>query len=103
MNLRAEIWWNLRELLDPNNKRNIIFPDDEELFSDLAAVQFKYNSRGKIQIEEKEEMKKRIQRSPDRGDAVAIAFSNVFNPASLWYPDSAVTRRFGQNAYKGLI
>jgi len=48
-------------------------------------------------------MKKRIQRSPDRGDAVAIAFSNVFNPASLWYPDSAVTRRFGQNAYKGLI
>ena len=103
MNLRAEIWWNLRELLDPNNKRNIIFPDDEELFADLAAVQFKYNSRGKIQIEEKEEMKKRIQRSPDRGDAVAIAFSNVFNPASLWYPDEAVTRRFGQNAYKGLI
>ena len=103
MNLRAEIWWNLRELLDPNNKRNIVFPDDEELFADLAAVQFKYNSRGKIQIEEKEEMKKRIQRSPDRGDAVAIAFSNVFNPASLWYPDSAVTRRFGQNAYKGLI
>ena len=103
MNLRAEIWWNLRELLDPNNKRNIVFPDDEELFADLAAVQFKYNSRGKIQIEEKEETKKRIQRSPDRGDAVAIAFSNVFNPASLWYPDSAVTRRFGQNAYKGLI
>ena len=103
MNLRAEIWWNLRELLDPNNKRNIVFPDDEELFSDLAAVQFKYNSRGKKQIEEKEEMKKRIQRSPDRGDAVAIAFSNVFNPASLWYADNAVTRRFGQNAYKGLI
>lgn len=103
MNLRAEIWWNLREYLDPNNKINVILTNDEELFADLAAMQFKYNSKGKIQIEEKEEMKKRIQRSPDRGDAVAIAFSNAMNLADLWYPDEAVTRRFGQYAYKGLI
>lgn len=42
---------------------------------ELAAVKYKINSRGQIQIEAKEEMKKRLGRSPDRADAVVLAFA----------------------------
>lgn len=102
-NLRAEIWWNLRMLLDPKSNKNIILPNDDELLADLSSVQFKYNSRGQIAIEEKEEMKKRTNRSPDRGDAVAIAFGFAPSYADLWDPGFNATARFGKYSYKGLI
>lgn len=75
-NLRSELWWNLRERLDPDLTRNpnpLALPRDDELLSELATVRYKLNSRGQIQIESKEEMKKRLGRSPDRADAVVLA------------------------------
>lgn len=84
-NKRAELYWHLRERLDPDkriNSKPIGLPPDEELMMDLASLKFKITSRGKIAIEPKEEMKKRIGRSPDRGDAVMIAVAppELINP-----------------------
>lgn len=75
-NLRAELWWNLRELLNPE-KEPIALPPDDELLSELASVKYKVDARGAIQIESKEDMKKRLGHSPDRADAVVLAFSNT--------------------------
>ena len=75
-NLRAELWWNLRELLNPE-KEPIALPPDDELLSELASVKYKVDARGAIQIESKEEMKKRLGHSPDRADAVVLAFSDT--------------------------
>ena len=74
-NLRAELWWHLRELLDPE-KEPIALPPDDELLSELASVKYKIDARGAIQIESKEDMKKRLGHSPDRADAVVLAFAN---------------------------
>ena len=79
-NLRAEIWWNLRESLDPDTVKNpvpLALPPDDELLAELSAVKFKFTSRGAIQIESKADMKKRLGRSPDRADAVCLALYNV--------------------------
>ena len=75
-NLRAELWWNMRELLDPD-KDPVALPPDDELLSELASVKYKVDARGAIQIESKEDMKKRLGHSPDRADAVVLAFSNT--------------------------
>ena len=75
-NLRAELWWNLRELLNPEKEPIALLPDDE-LLSELASVKYKVDARGAIQIESKEDMKKRLGHSPDRADAVVLAFSNT--------------------------
>ena len=72
LNKRAEWWWGLRERFEQDGVD--LDPDDEELAADLAEVRYKINSRGQIQIESKEEMRKRIGRSPDKGDALAMAF-----------------------------
>lgn len=77
-NLRAELWWNLRERLDPDTTRNpdpLALPPDDELLAELAAVKYKLTSRGQVQIESKEDMKKRLGRSPDRADAVVLALA----------------------------
>ncbi len=75
-NKRAELWWNMRELLDPE-KAPIALPPDDELLSELASVKYKLTARGAIQIESKDDMRKRLGHSPDRADAVVLAFANA--------------------------
>jgi phage terminase large subunit len=78
LNLRSELWWNLRELLDPNpamNPNPVALPPDDELLADLSSVKYRIDSRGRIVVEPKEETKKRLGRSPDRADAVILAFA----------------------------
>jgi hypothetical protein len=71
-NLRAEMWWQFREALDPANGDDIALPDDPELLADLCAPKWKLSTAG-ILIESKEEIVERFGRSPDCGDAVVMA------------------------------
>ena len=50
-------------------------PDDPELRADLAGVEYGYTGQGKIQLEKKEDMKKRGLASPDIADALALTFA----------------------------
>ena len=74
VNLRAQYYWQLREALDPTSGEDIALPPDTELLSDLCAPTWKLTIRG-IQIEAKDDLIKRIGRSPDKGDAVVYAFA----------------------------
>ncbi len=74
LNRRAAAWWHLRELLDPANGHAVALPADDTLIGDLTAPHWKVTSSGKIQIEGKEEIVKRLHRSTDAGDAVVQAF-----------------------------
>jgi len=74
--LTTEYWWALRERLDPANAPDPIgLPPDEELMAQLSSRRYTYTSRGQIRIEPKNDMKKRGLPSPDRADAVALAFA----------------------------
>ena len=82
-NLRAELWWEFREKLDPE-KTPIALPEDDELLAELSSVKYKIDGRGAIQIESKEEMKKRLGRSPDKADAVVLAFAQNFHESFVF-------------------
>lgn len=69
-NRRAELYWNLRELL--RTEEMALDPTDRQLAQELRAVRFKIN-KSRVQIEEKAEIKKRLGRSPDRADAIVLA------------------------------
>ncbi len=95
-NLRAEMWWNLRESLDPDSLRNpepIALPPDDVLLAELAAVKYKITVRGAIQIEAKDEMKKRIGRSPDRADAIVLALANVNRESFIYSGGETLTSK----------
>lgn len=71
-NKRAEWHWRMREALDPASGMDIALPDDPELLADLCAWRWRITVRG-IRIEEKLDIKERIGRSPDTGEAVIYA------------------------------
>ncbi|MCW5745841.1 MAG: terminase [Alphaproteobacteria bacterium] len=75
VNRRAESWWRLREALDPHQREGspIALPDDPMLLADLTAPRWHMAARG-IQIESKDEIRVRLGRSPDRGDAVVMCW-----------------------------
>lgn len=74
-NLRAQIWFYVRELFRPRDGKSAIsIPNDPELIKELTEMRYKYSSEKKIKIESKDELKKRLGRSPDKADALALAF-----------------------------
>jgi hypothetical protein len=73
INQRAAAWWITRELFDPANEIPIAIPPDDELIGDLTAPKWKIHSNGKIQIEAKDSIRRRLHRSTDCGDAVVMA------------------------------
>ena len=72
LNIRAEMYWTLRERF--RTGVIAIDPRDTRLAGELSVIRLKANSvRGLIQIEEKDEIRRRLGRSPDRADALALA------------------------------
>lgn len=87
-NKRTECWWRFREALDPDQPggSRIALPPDQTLLSDLTAPTYE-SERNVITIEPKEKLVKRIGRSPDRGDAVVMAWSvgpKISTSYGLW-------------------
>jgi hypothetical protein len=74
INKRAASWWMLREMLDPNSGDNIALPPDDQLLGELVTPKWKPTSNGRIQVEAKEDIRKRLEgRSTDAADAVIMA------------------------------
>ena len=72
-NRRAEMWDEIRHWLEL--KPAVQLPEDNELLEDLTSINKKYDRRGRLRLEEKDELKKRLGRSPDKGDALALTFA----------------------------
>lgn len=71
-NKRSEYWWKMRELLDPNYDSGMMLPPDQELLADLCAPTWELRGMT-IQVESREDIVKRIKRSPDSASAVILA------------------------------
>lgn len=76
LNLRAELHWQFRE--DLENKR-VIIEEDEDFLSQATNIKYKYSGRGLIQVERKEDIKKRRLPSPDVLDSMLLASCKSYN------------------------
>jgi hypothetical protein len=72
VNWKAYLWWAFREDLDPANNTGIAIPPDPQLLRDLTAPLWKPQG-GKVRVETREEIIKRIGRSPDWGSSIVLA------------------------------
>ena len=91
LNLRAEVFNGLRQRFADGD---ISIPNDPELISQLASLTYKYNARGQLQLESKDLIRSSGRQSPDKADAIALAFTSeiktkprqairIFNQKSL--------------------
>lgn len=71
-NLRAELWCMMRDWLIQD--MDVEIPDSDELQTDLCSLGYKYDSSDRLQIESKEDAKKRGLLSPDTSDALMLTF-----------------------------
>ena len=72
-NKRAEMWGDGRDAI----KAGIELPDDKELSSELSAVEYGFSNKQQIQLERKEDMKRRGLASPDCADAFVLTFAET--------------------------
>jgi hypothetical protein len=73
LNARAAAWWHMREALDPEQGATLELPPDDLLIGDLTAPKLKrVNRKSQIEIESKDDIRKRLGRSTDAGDAVVM-------------------------------
>lgn len=72
----AEMWWDMRKAI----RKDLMLPAPEttegkDLQNDLIGRQYGFDGPGRIQLESKEDMKKRGQSSPDIADALALTYA----------------------------
>lgn len=72
VNQRSQLWWKMREALDPTGDRAVALPPDQRLKADLCAPVWKM-SGDRVQVEGREEIIKRLGRSPDFASALILA------------------------------
>jgi len=89
INQRSELWWKMREALDPGNNTGIELPPDNRLLADLTAPIWWLRGKS-IQVEGREEIHKRIGRSPDYASAYILALIDTPRMEDL---ETAVGRR----------
>ncbi|MCH7606590.1 MAG: hypothetical protein IH962_05485 [Chloroflexi bacterium] len=80
-NQRAEGYWRLRELFA---SAQISIPADNQLMGELAALRYSYDSQGRILLESKDSSRGRGLPSPDKADALMLAFLEPPNHVRLW-------------------
>jgi hypothetical protein len=78
-NQRAEMWWTMRDVLQPDTEggQGLSLDIDVKTIQQLAAPSYRTTSSGKILIESKIDMAKRGVGSPDRAEAILLA---LFEP-----------------------
>lgn len=75
-NYRTEIWWRMREALDPDNDTGIALPPDETLRKELCTPRWK--SLGmQVYVESREDIIARLGHSPDMATAYVMALIDV--------------------------
>lgn len=90
-NRRAEAYYRFREALDPDQPggSRIALPLDPGLLSDLSSICIDPEADNIIKLESKKLLVKRIGRSPDKADAVVMAWAGgnkIENSYQDWRP-----------------
>lgn len=81
-NMRAYLFWAVRDYLNPKNNNKACLPPDDQLTEEATEIRWIFTSNGSIQIEKKEEIKKRLKRSTDKFDSLANTFYPHFTKTS---------------------
>jgi phage terminase large subunit len=82
VNSKAESYWGLREWMEQGA---ICGLNDLETEAQLSAILYRATPSGKTEIESKEEGRKRGQASPDRAEALVMAFCKIVPREQTYY------------------
>jgi transposase-like protein len=73
-NKKAEVYWGFRMRAEAGDVAGLT---DERAIAQLVGVRYSHNSRGQVVIESKDDARKRGVKSPDRAEAIILAFAEL--------------------------
>ena len=79
-NLKAELYWSLRERF---REGGIVGITDPLMISQLAGIRYGQTSTGKTEIESKDEARKRGVKSPDRAEMLMLCYAPGGAPVAM--------------------
>jgi hypothetical protein len=91
------MWMKSKEWLEDVAGAQI--PDSDSLQADACGPAYKYDSHTRLQLEKKEDMRRREVASPDEWDAVALTFAEPVGPEVALKPLNVAPR--GRGAWMG--
>ena len=92
-NLRAELWWEMRDWL--MGELPVQIPDEDELHRDLCSLGYKHRSNGQLLIESKADLKARGMPSCDLADALMHTFAMGQHAGASQYQPNFMPKEHG--------
>lgn len=94
--LRDELWWRVREDFE---RGTISIPNDDELVAQLTNIKYATDTKGRVKVESKKEMRLRGVSSPDKADALMMTY--YMEDRAFAKHDSKIEDRYfgGANRY----
>jgi hypothetical protein len=101
-NQRSELWWRMREALDPANNTGIALPPSRELAQELCTPKWRMQGMT-IYVESRDDIVSRIGRSPDLASAYILALMDTPTLERLQMAGGVHTARsIGHDPYANL-
>lgn len=100
--VRDEMWFSLVDAF----RDGLAVPEDPKLAGDLSAIKAETNTAGRAKITSKDDLRRELGRSPDRGDAVCLACVDVsewrYHPVQAASPVPEESRAIGLDPYAAM-
>jgi hypothetical protein len=85
-NLRAQLWWECGRIAAEQRAWDLSQMENADLtVAQLLEPQYELDLKGRIKVEPKDEIRKRIGRSPDNADALLLAYYQPQAFATDWF------------------
>jgi hypothetical protein len=85
-NLRSQLWWECGRVSAEQRTFDLSQMENADTtVAQLLEPQYSHDIRGRIKVEAKDELKKRLGRSPDNADALLLAYYVPGSGADEWF------------------
>jgi hypothetical protein len=85
-NLRSQLWWEVGRLSSQDRAWDLSRMDNADTtVAQLLETHYGHDLKGRVKVEPKDDIRKRIGRSPDNADALLLAFYVPHSGATEWF------------------
>jgi hypothetical protein len=85
-NLRSQLWWECGRLAAEDRAMDLSGMDNaDSTVAQLLEPHYAHDLRGRVKVELKDEIRKRLGRSPDNAEALLLAYYTPRSQASEWF------------------
>lgn len=85
-NLRSQLWWQCGRIAAEERIMDLsVMENADNTMAQLLEPHYEHDLRGRVKVELKDEIRKRLGRSPDNAEALLLAYYTPRSQASEWF------------------